>query len=58
MRITQQLSRHEILTKILLLGPVELFLLNGLFYYLVMRKCMNTTVRVNGTVQVTFFLDH
>ena len=56
MRITQQLSRHEILTKILLLGPVELFLLNGLFYYLVMRKCMSSTVRVNGTVQVTFFL--
>ena len=58
MRITQQLSRHEILTKILLLGPVELFLLNGLFYYLVMRKCTSTTVRVNGTVQVTLFLDH
>ena len=26
------------------------------FYYLVMCKCMSTTVRVNGTVQFTFFL--
>ena len=33
-----------------------LFLLNGLFYYLVMCKCMITTVCVNGTVQFTFFL--
>ena len=33
-----------------------LFLLNDLFYYLVMRKFMCLTVRVNGTVQLTLFL--
>ena len=29
------------------------FLLNGLFYYLVICKCMGTTAHVNGTVQFT-----
>ena len=33
-----------------------LFLLNGLFYYLVMCKFMRTTVHVNGTVQFFSFL--
>ena len=33
-----------------------LFFLNEHFYYLVMRKCISTTVRVNGTVQFTSFL--
>ena len=33
-----------------------LFLLNGLFYYLAMCNCVSTTVRLNGTVQFTFFL--
>ena len=32
-----------------------LFLLNGFFYYLVMCKCMSTTVRANGPVRFTFF---
>ena len=30
--------------------------MNDIFYYLVMCKYMSTTVRVNGTVQSTFFL--
>ena len=34
----------------------SLFLLNGLFY-LAVGKCTDTTVRVNGTIQFTFFLD-
>ena len=29
-----------------------LFLLNWLFYYLVMSECMTTPVRVNGTFQL------
>ena len=33
-----------------------LSLLNGLFYYLVIFKFMSSTVRVNGTVQFSFFL--
>ena len=32
-----------------------LLLLNGLFNYLVMCTCRSTIVRVNGTVQFTFF---
>ena len=35
---------------------VMLFLLNRHFYYLFMCKCKGTTVRVNSTVQLTFFL--
>ena len=40
----------------LLLIGATLFLLNGLFNYLVMCKCINTTIHVNVTVQYTFFL--
>ena len=34
------------------------FLLNGIFYYLAMCKCVSTTARVNGTFQFSFFLDN
>ena len=48
---------NKIFVRILfVLIVATLFLLNGLFYYFVMFKCMSTTVRVNGTVRFTFFL--
>ena len=48
---------NKIFVRILfVLIVATLFLLNGFFYYLVMCKCTRTTVRVNGTVQFTFFL--
>ena len=48
---------NKIFVRILfVLIVATLFLLNGFFYYLVMCKCMSTTVRVNGTLQFTFFL--
>ena len=31
-------------------------LIEWTFYYFVIRKCLNPNVRVNGTVQFTFFL--
>ena len=39
---------------VFILIVATLFLLFG-FYYLIICKCMSTTVRDNGTVQVTFF---
>ena len=46
---------NKIFARILfVLKVATLFLLYGLFYYLVMLKCMSTTVRDNGTVQFTF----
>ena len=39
----------------LLLIVATSVLLNGLFYYFVMFKCMSTTVRVDGTVQFILF---
>ena len=40
----------------LIRDEIDVVLIEWTFYYFVLCKCMSTTVRVNGTVQFTFFL--
>ena len=54
--IRQGFAVSSLLEFYFVLIVAKLFLLNGLFYYLAICKCMSTTVCVNGTVQFTFFL--
>ena len=54
--IRQALVMRPLISFYLFLIVAPLFLLNGLFHYLVMCKCMSTTVGVNGTVHFNYFL--
>ena len=47
---------NKIFVRILFVLIVATLFLMNRFFYLVMCKCMSTTVRVNGTLQFTFFL--
>ena len=56
--ITSALHSNNIFVRILFdLIVAALFLLIELFDYLVIRKYMSTTIRINGTVQFTAIME-